>query len=350
VSSFKRSSETGKDVRDKIFIYGPTHTSKTHASLGWPDPAIVDVENRAGHFADRFDFGHAQPRTMDDILTTLDELRAGTIPCGTFIIDGYSVIYDKLRIAHTQVTEKTVAGIIKRTAIIDNVSVNRRIAPVREFIFSTVAQHLVVTAHAQQKYDFVGENNLRARDRQEFLGDDKFRFAFDYIFRAEATGAAVGGHDPRLHPIKFIVEKSASPRLKIGDAIVVKPTESLYVKFKERTAPGSPVRGNSSDDGNAVTFREKAVTDNRREAQTADESQGQDPPSQAIQNDLQPATGKQLTRIGELQRDGRMNNGDVALVVMQVTNRRTEQRMDLNFTEATAVIDKLQERVHAVAP
>lgn len=226
MSLFKPSSETGKTVYDKILIWGPTHTSKTHAALGWPEPALVDVENRGAHFADRFVFSHAQPRTMDEILAIIEELKAGHLPCKSFILDGYSGIYEKLVVRHTVTV--TVDGRV--SAATDYVTVNKRIAPVREFMFSTSGQNLIITAHAQQKYDRQGKIFTK-RSELQFLGDEKFRYAFDYIFRTEATGP-----DPRVHAIRFHVEKSASPKLKIGEVLLVRPNESLYETFHARVS------------------------------------------------------------------------------------------------------------------
>lgn len=227
MSLFKSSEETGKNVCDKTLIWGPTHTSKTHASLTWPRPAVVDVENRARHFADRFKFEHAEPRTLKDILDIIAELKAGTLACDSFILDSYSAIYEKLVAMHTSTTTNA-DGVT--TAITDYVTVNKRIAPIREFVFSTAGQNLIVIAHAQQKYERQGKTFTKRGI--DFVGDEKFRYAFDYVFRTEPTG-----NDPRTHAVKFHVEKSASPHLKIGEFILVKPTESFYELLRARTHP-----------------------------------------------------------------------------------------------------------------
>lgn len=232
MSRFAPSTETSKKVVEKILIYGPPHTSKTHAALGFPKPAIIDVENRAGHFAigERFKFMHAQPRTMANILDILDEAKTGELQCKSIIIDSYSAIHEKLVAQHTR-SWKDNEG--QMQAVTDYATVNRRIAPVREFIFQAVDEHLIVIAHQQQKFDRVGKV-FNARKKVEFQGDDKFRFAFDYIFRTQPTG-----DDPKVSPVQFIVDsKSASPRLKIGDVILVRPGESFYDLFRARTGLG----------------------------------------------------------------------------------------------------------------
>lgn len=331
MSFFKRSSETGKSVRDKILIYGPTHTSKTHQALTWPDPALVDVENRAAQFADRVDFFHAQPKTMDDINGILDELKRGSTNCATFIIDSYSTIFEKLRVAHTSLTQPDAQG--KRTAIIDNVSVNRRIAPVREFIFSVFEHYLIVIAHAQQKYDFAGKENLRARDRLEFLGDDKFRFSFDFVFRTQMQG-----NDPRQCPVKFIVEKSASPHVNVGDEWTVRPNERLFDVFMARTkrAPPPPA--------GFAARPSQHVPEHKPEPQRSEPAKRpeEDPTNQ-------PITVKQLREIGELQTRAKMNSGDLSIVIMGVTQNQVQSKNDLNAAEGDRVIAILHERVKAAA-
>lgn len=326
MTAFKRSSETGKHVHNKILIYGPTHTAKTHAALTFPDPALVDVERRGAHFADRFDFYHAQPRTLDELLLVVGELKGGALACGTFIIDSYSVIYEKLVVAHTQTTVNNG----KPTAVVDFVSVNRRIAPMREFVFWTGEQDLIVIAHAQQKFDRTG-NTFTKRQGLEFLGDDKFRFAFDYIFRTEAIGK-----DPRIAPIKFHVEKSASPHLKIGDEIVVRPNERFYESFQARVKPGAPP---------AASGEKKAI--NPSTPMSTDLPPGDE--SAAIIEAAGPVSTTQLARIGELQSAARLNNGDLGVLILGVTSHRTQSKHDLSRSEADKLVGILEARAKVAA-
>jgi len=327
LSLFKKSSETGKNVRDKILIFGPTHTSKTHAALGWPDPAIVDVENRAGHFSDRFDFFHAQPRTMDDILEVIAELKSGRIGCKTFVLDSYSAIYVKLVAVHTTVTSPQQGKV--PVAVTDYATVNRRVAPIREFIFSTIDQDLIVVAHQQQKYDRAG-NNFSKRKEVEFMGDEKFRYAFDYVFRTEPTGS-----DPRTHAVKFVIEKSASPKLKIGDVLAVKPNEKLYDVFRQRVGKGE------------TAARSSAAAPPSPEAAPAPASE---PPQQeqpalldtAVAN--RPLTREQIAAIAKLQSQLGLNHGDIGVFVLGITEHRYQDYKSLTGGEAQTLIAMLEKQ------
>jgi len=319
LSKFASSKDTGKNIRDKVLIYGPTHTSKTHAALGWPDPAIIDVENRAGHFADRFQFMHARPRTMQDIVGVLDELQDGQIGCASFIIDGYSAIYEKLVVSHTDTFEKQG----KMNAVTDYAMVNKRIAPVREFIFAAADRNLIVTAHSQQKYDRTG-NNFSKRERIEFLGDDKFRYAFDYIFRTEATGP-----DPRANAIKFHVEKSASPRLKIGDTIVVRPNEAFYVLFQQRVS-GVTASGNTHP-------RESGAADTPGRVTT---------PSSPVLSDNGSITTEQRDRLEVLMHQVGIAQSEFVTLTKNISARRTPLYQELTAREAATMIANLEKRLN----
>ncbi len=307
-SLFQSSVETGKLTRDKVLIYGPTHTSKTHAALTFPKPAIVNVENRAGHFTDRFEFLHARPRTHADVLAVLEEARRGALQCETVIFDSYSADYEKLVARHT--TEIETNG--KLVVTTDYVTVNKRIAPVREFAFAAVTYNVVFIAHQQQKFDRNG-NNFTRRNQADFRGDEKFRFAFDYIFRTESTGP-----DPRVAPVKFHVEKSASPHLKLGVALAVRPDESFYKIFRSRIAGSAGTPGQSASSAPAPAAPEGMISDE------------------------QAATIKDLARSLHL---GQLELADYCKNV----SRRSPHLMHLMAAEAARVIAVLERKVKDVA-
>ena len=219
MSFFRTSKQSSENVVDKILFYGPQFTGKTHTSLTWPKVALVDVETRAAHFAGRVDFMHAEPTTIEEIGQVFKEVRAGRIDCETVIVDSYSAIYEKLVVQHTKGTEQG-------KYVTDYVTVNKRIAGCRDFAFGMAGKNIIFIAHAIEKYARDG-NNFTKRG-VDILGQESFRYAFDYIFRLEPTG-----NDPRVSPPKFIVEKSASVNLKIGQQIV----GLNYAKFRELTNP-----------------------------------------------------------------------------------------------------------------
>ena len=243
-------------------------------------------------------------------------MQGGQIGCASFIIDGYSAIYEKLVVAHTDTFEKQG----KMNAVTDYAMVNKRIAPIREFIFGAADRNLIVTAHSQQKYDRAG-NNFSKRERVEFLGDDKFRYAFDYIFRTEATGP-----DPRTNAMNFHVEKSASPRLKIGDAIVVRPNEAFYALFQQRvsgaTAPANHPRDTGSADTPGRTTPSPVLSDN---GLIADE---------------------QRDRLEVLMHQVGLAQSEFVTLTKNISARRTPLYQELTAREAATMIANLEKRLN----
>lgn len=222
MSIFKPSTETGLYVPDKILFWGPPGAGKTHVALTWPEPALIDIEIRGRHFADRFGFQHAEIATLAQLATAFKELADAALTCKTIVTDSASAIYYKLVSEHTKLSDKG-------KHVTDWVTVNRRFLACMNFVFSIAGRSVIFTAHGATKLKRQGEGFVP--DGLKFVGDDRFRFAFDYIFRIESKG------DPRVSPAVFHVEKSASPSLKIGTAI----TGLDFDKFRELTAPRAPV-------------------------------------------------------------------------------------------------------------
>jgi hypothetical protein len=219
VSLFKPSAETGKQLVSKILFWGPQGAGKTHTALSWPSPALVDVETRGRNFAARqqeFSFEHAEIGSLEQLAAVFKELRDGSMASETVVVDSASAIYYRFVEEHTK---RTSSG----SFVTDWVTVNRRFLACMNFAFSVAGKNVIFTAHAATKLERNG-NDFRATGLK-FVGDDRFRFAFDYIFRIEPKG------DPAKVPAVFHVEKTASPHLKLGAAI-----QGLdYPKFCEIT-------------------------------------------------------------------------------------------------------------------
>ncbi len=217
MSLFRKSSDI--PVYDKILVWGPQETGKTHFSFTFPGVAYVDTENRGAHFSDRFDFLHAGTGTIAELGEVFKEIRAGRVPCETVVVDSYSAIYGKLVVEHTSKASQSDKHVT------DYTTVNKRIEAVRDFAFSIADKNVIFLAHSKMKYRMDG-NQLKPNGF-DFVGDPMFRYAFDYVFQLVSNG------DPRTKPATFVVEKSASPNLLRGTQIVGLD----YAKFKELTTP-----------------------------------------------------------------------------------------------------------------
>lgn len=308
MSLFRDSSQiSDAEVYDKILFWGPQHSGKTHAALSWPDPAVVDLENRDAHFKDRFRFKLASVPDLETLGKVLKALKAGEIQCSSFVFDSYSAAYEKLTVEHT--VAKTRDG--KTSYVTDYTTVNKRDDALREFCFSIHNRNVLFIAHAQQKYDRRGD--VFTPKGLDFKGQEKFRFAFDYIFQVVSNG------DPRVKPPTFIVEKSASPNLKVGDQL-----RGLdYAKFIEIT------RGKQQQNTSAPPLKGEVLAD----AQAT----GQLP----MGTDEEPILERQAHAIDALCKQMHATRSDLHNVVLDVTGKRTGDYLKTTSEEAAKIIKQL---------
>lgn len=301
-SLFKPSAETGKKLANKIFAWGPSGAGKTHFALEAERPALLDLENRARTFASRtdsFQFMHAEIDTLEDLGRAFKEIRTGSIPCESIVVDSASAIYYKLVAEHTTRSERGAY-------VTDWVTVNRRFLDCLNFVFAIAGKTVIFTAHAATKLVRKGRDFEAAG--LKFVGDEKFRFGFDYIFRIEPHG------DPAKVPATFHVEKSSSPKLPLGAAI----KGLTYAKFVEMTS--------------------SAVA-------TPSQPQLSRP---ALLDDGKPITPEQLARIDVLTRELQRGQMEIADDVKRIT-RRTPVRESMTAAEASRLIAVYEQRLKGAA-
>lgn len=292
------------DLHDKILFWGPQHTGKTHVSLTWPGVVLVDVETRGAHFSDRFQFLHAELSTIEQVGQAFREIQKGALPCESIVVDSATAIYYKLIEEHTTRSEKD--GRVSFTT--DWVTVNRRMLNCMNFVFGLAGKNVIFTAHAGDKLVRQGRDFTKAGT--QFVGDQKFRYAFDYVFRMEPTGS-----DPRTSPAAFIVEKSASPNLKIGERI-----KGLdYAKFISLT------RG---------TAQQKPADPPLKGEPLADaQATGRAP----IPSDAQPILERQVHAIENSCKQFNIGDAQLKTIVREVT-KRTSDYQHTTSDEAAEII------------
>jgi hypothetical protein len=286
---FESSAEAAAKVRDKILFYGPMGSGKTHTCLTWPNPLLVDVETRGAHFGDRFDFKRAAPPSFEKMLDVFKAIRAGNPDAASdsLILDSYSIIYEKLVVAYTSISDKG-------NVTTDYASVNRRLAAVREFTMSIDSKNVLLIAHAIEK--FARKGNEYTSKGWSYLGDEKFRYALDFIFRVEPTG-----NDPRTSPPKFHVEKSASQYVKVGDHT----TGLDYEKFLGwvRRSPDGSLRRAAAKPAPAQDGAPAADPKAKPEAAAPAQDAGK-PPEAAIPPDAAPKPAQRAQNGAQATADG----------------------------------------------
>lgn len=226
-------SSAPAELYDKILFWGPPGAGKSHAAMTWPEPVFIDREGgRALHFRDRFAFKYFAATDISLVAKAFKELRSPGSPGETVVVDSASAIYDEFVELHTTETQRGAWTT-------DWVTVNRRFLACLNFAFGIAHKNVIFTAHETQRLNREGRDFTKAG--LKFVGDERLRFAFDYIFRIEPKG------DPRVSPPVFHVEKSASPNLKIGTSV----PGLDYGKFVSLT------RGESAPNGTPPTDEER---------------------------------------------------------------------------------------------
>lgn len=242
MSRFKPSTETAKDLVMKVLLWGPAGAGKTHFMLGAPDVALLDLEARARNFAQRqgeFSFLHAELPNLDDFRDAVKEIRDGKLACKTVAMDSGSALYLKYVVEHTKRSERGAY-------VTDWVTVNRRFAGALDFVFSMIGKNVIVSMHASDKLVRRGRDEFE-KQGQHFVGDERFRFGFDYIFRIEPHG------DPSRNAAQFHVEKTSSPALRRGEAVTGLTWTSLVELVTQHQPRSGASAPRPADIGNATS-------------------------------------------------------------------------------------------------
>lgn len=302
MSLFKPSSESAKSPHVKILLWGPEGSGKTHFALSAPKPALIDVENRAVNFAQRreFTFAHAEIASLDELGHAFKEIKTGAIDCESVVIDSGSAIYTALVEEHTARTQQGAY-------VTDWVTVNRRFLKCLNFVFAMTGKNVLFTAHAATKLIREGRDFRTAG--LKFVGDNRFRYGFDYIFRIEPKG------DPTKTPALFHVEKTSSPNMKLGEAI----SGLTWLKFRELTNARDSLAG------------------------------GEPPAAPTAAPSAASPHGSRLGRIEDLAAQLQLTELELGTFVRGITRHKTASVKDMRPDECDRLIAILEQRLKGAA-
>jgi hypothetical protein len=111
---FTKAGEVKKHL--KICIYGSPGAGKTHFSLTFPKPAVIDLEHGSDLFADRFDFDVLHTKSCAGVLEAVEAISQNPESFETLVIDPISVIWEGLQDAFVEDLEQKIqAGRSRRT-------------------------------------------------------------------------------------------------------------------------------------------------------------------------------------------------------------------------------------------
>lgn len=91
-SPFVRAAQAPRFTR--LFVWGPPGSGKTTLALDSPRPGLIDLEDGANHYGDRFDFGVLRARSYDEVVAAVEWIHAHPDAFSTVIVDPSSVLWE----------------------------------------------------------------------------------------------------------------------------------------------------------------------------------------------------------------------------------------------------------------
>ena len=82
--------------RLKMYVFGESGTGKTVTSLKFPSPVMIDAEKGSDFYGGSYNFQRLQSSSPKIVSQAIDELLKNPAEFKTFIIDPFTVIYDKI--------------------------------------------------------------------------------------------------------------------------------------------------------------------------------------------------------------------------------------------------------------
>lgn len=183
----KFAKATKKAWKAKVLLFGDSAVGKTHASLTFPKPAVIDAEGSADLFVDRFDFQVSATKSVSEARSLVDDIKAGRVECDTIVIDSLTSFYNTLLNA---------ASIGKDDGTMlpaDWGKVKRTFSRLIDELYYKLDKHVVCTAWSKPEYakkgdvvngrDVGANEMIKLRDMPDC--DKKVEHAFNLVFRME---------------------------------------------------------------------------------------------------------------------------------------------------------------------
>ena len=201
--------------RAKVLLIGEAGVGKSHASLTFPNPAVIDAEGSADWFADRFKFIAVPTKSYADVRDLVKSVREGRVKCDTLVIDSLTSIYNGLVNAATMERQKQGSEDLRP---LDWGRIKRKFSSLLDELYNQLPMNVVCVGWIKPEYakpgDKVNGKAVSANDLvkigETFDGDRKTQYAFDFIFK-------VTGNDGKK--TQAVVWKSRSGQLKQGQTI-----------------------------------------------------------------------------------------------------------------------------------
>jgi hypothetical protein len=199
-----------KPKRLKIALYGDSGVGKTFFSLGFPKPAVIDLEGGTDHYADRFDFAVLDTKSFAQVLAAVNYLGNGRHKFQTLVIDPVTVVWLALQNGRLEFrindVDKAISGEENSRFTYHDWGVIKRFYSMLMTKLINLPLHVVLTGRLKDEYEIqatgemikVGEK-LDGEKSTPYLTDIRFKLVVEgkkrfAIIEKDRTGLYDVGH------------------------------------------------------------------------------------------------------------------------------------------------------------
>jgi hypothetical protein len=150
---FEPAKDTAKYL--KLSVYGPPGSGKTFFALGWPKPAVIDLEHGTVPYSDRFEFGVEHTKSAASVLKAVEFMATGKHDFQTLIIDPITLVWEEIQDAYLQsVEDKVNAGGRDREIEIQQQDWRKVRRPHKKLmrLLLSIPMHIILIGRQEVKY------------------------------------------------------------------------------------------------------------------------------------------------------------------------------------------------------
>ncbi len=273
INPFVKASTKKKYL--KIAIYGGPGVGKTYFGLGFPSPAVIDLEGGTDFYADRFQFSVLDTKSFAEILEAVEFLESGQHDFKTLIIDPITVIWSSLQDGRlefkTKNVNKAVSGEERTLFTYQDWGQIKRFYSMLMTKLVNLPMHVVMVGRQKDEYEIKGNEMSKIGVKMEsekstlYLPDICFRLEVDKagkriaLFEKDRSGHFQVGS--KVENISYELfrglveqESAASEQAKHQSEEAAMNKDAAFFHERESKPDERPIRDNGNKGINAPTL------------------------------------------------------------------------------------------------
>jgi hypothetical protein len=171
----------------KISVYGEAGVGKTFFALGFPSPAVIDLEGGTDFYADRFQFHVLDTKSYAEVLNAVNFLEQGDHDFKTLVIDPITVIWSALQEGRlefkVQDPDKAISGEEKSGFTYADWMQIKRFYSLLMTKLVNLPMHVILTGRLKDEYKVRGGEIIKVGVKME--AEKSTPYAPDICFRLE---------------------------------------------------------------------------------------------------------------------------------------------------------------------